>query len=125
VAAGLATLTLVQTASFYDKLAATAYALCKGLSEAAASHRIPFSAQHVGGMFGLYFRDTPPQTYAEVMQCDKERFNTFFHAMLAQGVYLAPSAYEAGFVSSAHSAADIEKTVAAADKAFTDLQNNI
>jgi len=121
VAAGLSTLTLVQTAGFYDKLGATAYALCKGLSEAAASHRIPFSAQHVGGMFGLYFRETPPQTYAEVMQCDKERFNSFFHAMLAQGVYLAPSAYEAGFVSSAHSAADIEKTVAAAGKAFAEL----
>ena len=118
VAAGLATLTLVQAAGFYDQLGATAYALCKGLSEAAASRRIAFSAQHVGGMFGLYFRDTPPQTYAEVMQCDKERFNAFFHAMLAEGVYLAPSAYEAGFVSSAHNAADIEKTVAAADKVF-------
>jgi glutamate-1-semialdehyde 2,1-aminomutase len=72
----------------------------------------------------LYFRqgnDGPPQTYAEVMQCDKDRFNAFFHTMLAEGVYLAPSAYEAGFVSSAHSAADIEKTVAAADKAFAAL----
>jgi glutamate-1-semialdehyde 2,1-aminomutase len=121
VAAGLATLTLVQAAGFYDRLGATAYALCKGLNEAAASHRIPFSAQPVGGMFGLYFRETTPQTYAEVMQADKDRFNTFFHTMLAEGVYLAPSAYEAGFVSSAHSAADLEKTVAAADKAFADL----
>jgi glutamate-1-semialdehyde 2,1-aminomutase len=121
VAAGLATLTLVQAAGFYDKLGATAYALCKGLSEAAAARHITFSAQPIGGMFGLYFRETPPQTYAEVMQCDKERFNTFFHAMLAEGVYLAPSAYEAGFVSSAHSAADIEKAVAAADKAFAAL----
>jgi glutamate-1-semialdehyde 2,1-aminomutase len=121
VAAGLATLTLVQATDFYDKLTATAYALCKGLSEAAASRNIAFSAQHVGGMFGLYFRDTSPQTYAEVMQCDKERFNAFFHAMLAQGVYLAPSAYEAGFVSSAHSAADIDKTITAADKAFAAL----
>jgi glutamate-1-semialdehyde 2,1-aminomutase len=121
VAAGLTTLTLVQAAGFYDKLTATAYALCKGLNEAAASRRIAFSAQHVGGMFGLYFRESPPQTYAEVMQCDKERFNAFFHSMLAEGVYLAPSAYEAGFVSSAHSAADIEKTVTAADKAFAAL----
>ncbi len=124
VAAGLATLALVQATGFYDKLGATAHALCKGLNEAAAARHVAFSAQHVGGMFGLYFRDGhsgPPQTYAEVMQCDKERFNAFFHAMLAQGVYLAPSAYEAGFVSSAHSAADIEKTVAAADKAFADL----
>jgi glutamate-1-semialdehyde 2,1-aminomutase len=121
VAAGLSTLTLVQTAGFYDKLSATAYALCKGLSEAAASRHIAFSAQHVGGMFGLYFREIPPQSYAEVMQCDKDRFNAFFHTMLAEGVYLAPSAYEAGFVSSAHSAADIEKTLAAADKAFAAL----
>ncbi len=121
VAAGLATLTLVQATGFYDKLAATAYALCNGLIKAAASRNVAFSAQHVGGMFGLYFRETPPQSYAEVMQCDKERFNEFFHAMLAEGVYLAPSAYEAGFVSSAHSAADIEKTVAAADKAFATL----
>ena len=124
VAAGLATLTLVQAADFYDKLAATAYTLCKGLNEAAAARNIAFCAQHVGGMFGLYFRDghnTPPQTYAEVMQCDKDRFNVFFHAMLADGVYLAPSAYEAGFVSSAHSAADIDKTIAAAEKAFAAL----
>ena len=58
-------------------------------------------------MFGLYFRETPPASYAEVMQCDREAFNRFFHAMLAEGVYLAPSAYEAGFVSSAHGAAEI------------------
>ena len=121
VAAGLATLRVVQTTGFYDKLSATAYALCKGLSEAAAAHQIAFCAQHVGGMFGLYFRATPPQTYAEVMECDKERFNQFFHSMLAEGVYLAPSAYEAGFVSAAHTTADIEKTVAAASKAFASL----
>ncbi len=64
-------------------------------------------AQAVGGMFGLYFRSTPPQSYAEVMQCDKEAFNRFFHAVLERGVYLAPSAYEAGFVSSAHGDADL------------------
>ena len=72
-------------------------------------------------MFGLYFRASVPQTYAEVMECDKERFNQFFHSMLAEGVYLAPSAYEAGFVSSAHTTADIENTVAAANKAFAAL----
>ena len=121
VTAGLATLRIVQTPGFYDKLSATAFALCKGLSEAAAAHQIAFSAQHVGGMFGMYFRASPPQTYAEVMACDKQRFNQFFHSMLAQGVYLAPSAYEAGFVSSAHTTADISKTVAAADKAFAAL----
>ncbi len=121
VAAGLATLRVVQSAGFYDKLAATAHALCKGLTDAAAARQIAFCAQHVGGMFGVYFRASVPVSYAEVMQCDKERFNQFFHSMLAGGVYLAPSAYEAGFVSSAHTAADIEKTLAAADKAFDSL----
>jgi glutamate-1-semialdehyde 2,1-aminomutase len=70
-------------------------------------------------MFGLYFRATPPTTHAEVMQCDKDAFNAFFHAMLAEGVYLAPSAYEAGFVSSAHGAAELQKTISAATKAFS------
>lgn len=121
LAAGLATLRLVQAAGYYDKLTATANALCRGLSEAAAGQNVAFSAQHVGGMFGLYFRALPPQTYAEVMECDKQSFNQFFHSMLAEGVYLAPSAYEAGFVSSAHTAADIDKTVAAAIKAFATL----
>jgi len=69
-------------------------------------------------MFGLYFRGTPPTGYAEVMQCDREAFNHFFHAMLAEGIYLAPSAYEAGFVSSAHGPAEIERTVGAAMKIF-------
>ena len=69
-------------------------------------------------MFGIYFRETPPASYAEVMQCDRDAFNRFFHAMLAAGVYLAPSAYEAGFVSSAHGAAEIEHTIEAAKKAF-------
>ena len=121
LAAGLATLKLVQAPGFYDKLNATAYALCKGLNEAAHAHQVGFCAQHVGGMFGVYFRETPPQTYAEVMQCDKEKFNAFFHAMLGEGVYFAPSAYEAGFVSAAHTAADIDKTVSAAAKIFAAL----
>lgn len=121
VAAGLATLRLVQAAGFYDRLSATAHALCKGLMEAAAAHQITFSAQHVGGMFGCYFRASPPQTYAQVMESDKESFNRFFHGMLAEGVYLAPSAYEAGFVSSAHTQADLDKTLVAANKAFAAL----
>jgi glutamate-1-semialdehyde 2,1-aminomutase len=69
-------------------------------------------------MFGLYFRASPPKSFAEVMQCDKERFNRFFHAMLERGVCLAPSAYEAGFVSSAHRPADIDATLAAARESF-------
>ncbi len=69
-------------------------------------------------MFGIYFRPSPPASFAEVMQCDRERFNRFFHAMLERGVYLAPSAYEAGFVSAAHGAAELELTLAAAREAF-------
>jgi glutamate-1-semialdehyde 2,1-aminomutase len=121
VAAGLATLELVQRAGFYQALSATARALCEQLTAAARRHRVPFSAQSVGGMFGLYFRETPPQSYAEVMQSDVQRFNRFFHAMLREGVYLAPSAFEAGFVSSAHTDQVIADTTAAADRAFATL----
>ena len=77
-----------------------------------------FSAQAIGSMFGLYFRASPPTSFAEVMQCNKDRFNKFFHVMLARGVYLAPSAYEAGFVSAAHGATEIDATLAAAREAF-------
>jgi glutamate-1-semialdehyde 2,1-aminomutase len=121
VAAGLATLKLVQAPRFYDRLAATTRALCEGLSRAAQECGVPFCAASVGGMFGLYFRETPPVSYAEVMQCDKEAFNRFFHGMLTRGIYLAPSAYETGFVSSAHGPTEIEKTVAAAKSVFSDL----
>jgi glutamate-1-semialdehyde 2,1-aminomutase len=118
VAAGLATLRKVQAPGFYERLTATAHALCDGLAAAARKRRVAFSAQSVGGMFGLYFRSQPPASYAEVMQCDKDAFTRFFHAMLERGVYFAPSAYEAGFVSAAHSEADIAATIAAADAAF-------
>jgi glutamate-1-semialdehyde 2,1-aminomutase len=118
VAAGLATLKLIQAPGFFAQLAAATRSLCDGLVHCAQQSKVAFSATAVGGMFGLYFRTSPPSSYAEVMQCDKEAFNRFFHAMLAEGVYLAPSAYEAGFVSSAHGAAEIEKTVAAARKVF-------
>jgi glutamate-1-semialdehyde 2,1-aminomutase len=122
LAAGLATLELVQAPGFYGALTRTAESLCRRLMEAAASAGAPFSAHSVGGMFGLYFRETPPQSYSEVMQCDAALFNRFFHAMLGEGVYLAPSAYEAGFVSSAHGPAEIDDTVAAAARAFAQLR---
>jgi glutamate-1-semialdehyde 2,1-aminomutase len=118
VAAGLATLRLVQAPDFYESLSRKTAMLCEGLSAAAKKHGVAFSAQSVGGMFGLYFRASCPQTYAEVMECDKAAFNRFFHAMLAAGHYFAPSAFEAGFVSAAHSEADIAETVAAAEKIF-------
>jgi glutamate-1-semialdehyde 2,1-aminomutase len=118
VAAGLATLKLIQAPGFYDGLNATTRSLTEGLTATAQKAGVPFSAHSVGGMFGLYFRDSPPQSYQEVMQSDVERFNRFFHSMLAEGVYFAPSAFEAGFVSAAHGKTEIEKTVAAAAKAF-------
>ena len=119
VAAGLATLKLVQAPGFYEHLTELASELTIGMTIAARKHGVPFCAQAVGGMFGLYFSKEIPTSYQAVMRCDKEAFNRFFHAMLEQGMYLAPSAYEAGFVSSAHTVADIEATIAAADKIFT------
>ena len=118
VAAGLATLKLVQAPGFYEKLAANTLALTEGLAAAAKKHGVVFSAQAVGGMFGIYFRAGVPQSFAEVMQCDKDAFNRFFHAMLERGVHFAPSAYEAGFVSAAHSAQDIAATISAAEAVF-------
>jgi glutamate-1-semialdehyde 2,1-aminomutase len=118
VAAGLATLKLVDTPGFQAKVEATARALVQGLAAAAKSAGVAFSAQSIGSMFGLYFRATPPASFAEVMQCDAKRFNRFFHEMLRRGVYLAPSAYEAGFVSAAHGTREIEETLAAAREVF-------
>jgi glutamate-1-semialdehyde 2,1-aminomutase len=118
VAAGLATLKLVDTPGFQEKISSVTEELIKGLKTEAQRAKVVFSAQSVGSMFGLYFRAAPPASFAEVMQCDKDRFNKFFHAMLERGVYLAPSAYEAGFVSAAHGAAEIEATLAAAREAF-------
>ena len=118
VAAGLVTLRKIAAPGFYERLTATARTLVDGLTAAAQKRGVTFSAQSVGGMFGVYFSATCPTSYAEVMACDKDAFNRFFHAMLDRGVYLAPSAFEAGFVSAAHSADDIAATVAAADEIF-------
>ena len=118
VAAGLATLKLVQAPGFFERLAAHTTRLVDQLQSVGRDAGIAFSAQSVGGMFGVYFRAKPPQTYAQVMESDKAAFNRFFHALLAQGVYFAPSAYEAGFVSAAHGDAEIDATVKAARIAF-------
>ena len=118
VAAGLTTLKLIQAPGFYESLTQKTKMLCTGLVEAAKKHGVAFSAQSIGGMFGIYFRRSCPQSYAEVMECDKEAFNRFFHAMLEAGHYFAPSAFEAGFVSAAHSNADIAETIAAAERWF-------
>jgi glutamate-1-semialdehyde 2,1-aminomutase len=119
VAAGLATLKLVQENGFQEEIEATTRALVEGLTAEARKAKTSFSAQSIGSMFGLYFRDSPPRNFAEVMQCDRERFNRFFHEMLKRGVYLAPSAYEAGFVSAAHGATEIDETLRAAREAFS------
>jgi glutamate-1-semialdehyde 2,1-aminomutase len=118
VAAGLATLAAIQAPGFHERLAATTKALTDGLAAAAARAGVPFAAQSVGGMFGLYFADGVPDTYEAVMSCDRDRFNRFFHKMLDAGVYLAPSAFEAGFVSAAHTGDDIAATVALAADAM-------
>lgn len=118
VAAGLTTLKLVQEPGFYDRLAARTRQFTEGLAAIAREQGIAFSAQSVGGMFGVYFSASCPTSYAEVMQSDKDAFNRFFHAMLDEGVYLAPSAFEAGFVSAAHGDAEIAHTLEAAKKAF-------
>ena len=118
IAAGLATLKLVQAPDFYPRLAQMTRTLTDGLAASAKKHGIPFCAQSIGGMFGLYFSHSIPTSYAEVMACDKNAFNRFFHAMLSKGIYLAPSAFEAGFVSAAHTEADIAQTIAVADAIF-------
>jgi glutamate-1-semialdehyde 2,1-aminomutase len=122
VAAGLATLKLVQQGGFQERVEATTRALVEGLAQEATKANVIFSSQSIGSMFGIYFRETPPCSFAEVMQCDRERFNRFFHEMLGRGVYLAPSAYEAGFVSAAHGSAEIEQTLAAARAAFVKVR---
>ena len=118
VAAGLATLKIVSAKGFHEKVASTTRTLVERLGAEAKRAGVKFSAQSIGSMFGVYFREQPPKSFAEVMQCDRERFNRFFHEMLAGGVYLAPSAYEAGFVSAAHGAPQVDATLAAAQESF-------
>ncbi len=120
MAAGLATLELICEPGFHSRLAEKTKLLIDGLTQAARAAGVPFSANQVCGMFGLFFTDKSPVRYfREVMACDAQRFNRFFHAMLEEGVYLAPSAFEAGFVSGAHSDAEIDATIAAARRALS------
>lgn len=121
VTAGLTTLKLIQAPDFHAKLSAQTKKLVDGLVAAAKEAGVVFSAQSVGGMFGLYFSEKCPASFAEVMQSNKENFNKFFHLMLDAGIYLAPSAFEAGFVSAAHSDEDIAFTINEAKKAFQAL----
>jgi glutamate-1-semialdehyde 2,1-aminomutase len=118
VAAGLATLKLVEGTDFQTRIEKTTQSLVQGLIAEAKKANVVFSAQSIGSMFGLYFSAAVPTSFAEVMRCDKDRFNRFFHHMLERGVYLAPSAYEAGFVSSVHGTTEVDATLAAAREAF-------
>ena len=120
-ACGLATLREIQKPGFYEALATRTQSLVTGLSTAAHAAGVPFCADSEGGMFGFFLLDQLPHNYASVMATDSPAFNRFFHAMLDKGVYYAPALYEAGFVSAAHSAADIDETVAAASAFFQGL----
>jgi glutamate-1-semialdehyde 2,1-aminomutase len=117
--AGLATLELIAAPGFHAELAARTRRLCDGLVAAAGAAGIPLTANHVGGMFGIFFTSATVTTHAQATACDIERFKAFFHGMLAEGVYLAPSAFEAGFMSSAHTEEDIEATLTAARRVFS------
>ncbi len=122
MAAGLACLQEIAQPGVHQRLTELTDMLADGLCEKAREAGIPFVVNHVGGMFGLFFTDAPAVTcYQDVMNCDVERFKKFFHLMLQQGVYLAPSAFEAGFMSVAHSDEDIRKTIDAAAYAFSEL----
>ena len=123
MAAGLKTLELISQPDFYTVLEQKTHKLTAGIIEHAKQAGIPMSANVVGGMFGLFFsNDENVSSFAQVMQCDQTRFKQFFHGMLEQGIYLAPSAFEAGFVSAAHSDDDLNKTIQAAATVFKSLQ---
>jgi glutamate-1-semialdehyde 2,1-aminomutase len=121
-ACGLATLQEISKPGFYEDLGRKTRALTHGLKAAADQAGIPFCADSEGGMFGFFLFDQLPQNYARVMQTDSARFNTLFHGMLERGIYFAPALYEAGFVSAAHTDADIADTIAAAADVFTSLR---
>jgi glutamate-1-semialdehyde 2,1-aminomutase len=122
MAAGLAMLGLIQAPGFYETLDARTAALCAGLEAVAAEAGVPFTTNRVGSMFGLFFTAEKVDNYAQATACDTAAFNRFFHAMLERGVYLAPSAFEAGFLSMAHDDAVIAATIDAARAAFSELQ---
>ena len=122
MAAGLATLELISQTGFYSELTEKTQQLTQGIKEVAEKLSIPLTTQSVGAMFGLFFTEqTEITSFTQTMQCDSKRFNQFFHAMLQQGVYLAPSSFEAGFVSSKHTENEIEQTITAAKTALSEI----
>lgn len=122
MAAGLKTLELISAPDFFKLLEEKTNKITEGLSQAASDSNIPFTTNHVGGMFGLFFSNEENiYSFDKVMSCNQEQFNKFFHGMLNEGIYLAPSSFEAGFVSSAHTMSDIDSTINAAKKVLTKL----
>jgi glutamate-1-semialdehyde 2,1-aminomutase len=121
-ACGLATLKEIAKPGFYDALAKKTRGLVDGLMRAAADADVPFSADNEGGMFGFFLLPQFPQNYTQVMKTEGAKFNTLFHGLLDRGIYIAPALYEAGFVSAAHTEADITTTVAAAAEVFKSLR---
>ena len=118
VAAGIRTLELLEAEGVYETLGARARAVTEGFAERAGAHGVPLTTRHVGGMFGFFFHEGPVDDFAQAQQSDAAAFKRFFAEMLDQGIYLAPSAYEAGFVSLAHRPKDVARTLDAADRAF-------
>ncbi len=122
MAAGLATLELVSGRGFHDQLHRKTTLLAEGMRDAAKEHHVPLAVNHVCGMFGMFFTEDEKVTkFSQAASCNQQQFTAFFHAMLDQGIYLAPSPYEAGFVSSAHSREDIEMTLDLANHAFQNI----
>nr|VFK65177.1 MAG: glutamate-1-semialdehyde 2,1-aminomutase [Candidatus Kentron sp. UNK]VFK71325.1 MAG: glutamate-1-semialdehyde 2,1-aminomutase [Candidatus Kentron sp. UNK] len=123
MAAGLATLAIVSEPGFYERLSDTTRRLVEGLVARAKAFGIPFTAHHIGGMFGIFFsEESEIHNFQQVMACDQARFRRFFHGMLREGVYFAPSAFEAGFVSAAHGDRELEATWKAAERVFEEIR---
>ena len=122
-ACGITTLQLIQAPGFHDKLGAMTRRLMDGLAQAAHDNGLPFCTDSEGGLFGFYLLPELPQNYNQVMKTDGKRFNQLFHGLLERGVYIAPALYEAGFVSAAHTEADIDTTVAAAREVFAQMKD--
>jgi glutamate-1-semialdehyde 2,1-aminomutase len=119
--AGLKTLELISAPGFYDELAKKVVLLTEGILAAAKDAGIAMTCNRVGGMFGLFFSDQQVNSFEQATQCNIEQFKKFFHGMLDEGIYMAPSAYEAGFVSAAHTEEDLQKTIDTAAKVLKDL----
>ena len=115
------TVEIIQREGFYENLTALTQRLAKGIAAAAKAHGIEFTADSVGGMFGLYFADHVPQNYADMARSNTDGFKHFFHGMLERGVAFGPSAYEAGFVSAAHTPELIDETIATAHQVFAEM----